>query len=102
LPAEGWAADLETGPMSRAEAADFDLDQMESDARLDEKTIVKIAEVFSILAQQWLLAHYEALHTGARDLLRDALETATHDAIFITVKLRRALEGRDRCKRSED
>src|SRR6185436_8301213 len=54
FPAEDWAADLETEPMSRAEAADFDLDQQESDARLDETTIVKIAEVFSILAQQWL------------------------------------------------
>jgi hypothetical protein len=97
-----WVTEFESDEMTPAESADFDRRERECDARLDDTSIMKIAETFSVLAHEWLAASQQSMRTGTDDVLREALEIATHDAFFIGAKLRRALRGRDYHERNDE
>ena len=94
--------EFESDEMTPTESAYFDRCERECDARLDDTTIMKIAEAFSMLAHEWLTTHHESVRLGADDVLHEALEIAAYDALFIAAKLRRALRGRDDHERNDD
>src|SRR5262245_29183607 len=93
-PLPGWLEDLVEEPISPTEAAEMTRRHDERRRRVEEMTMMQTAKAFMNLAHQWLDEWQEEL--GKRDdLVRDAFAIATHDFMFIRVKLHRALDGWD-------
>ena len=97
-----WIDAFKDEAMTLAERSDFDRRECELDARIDATSIMNIASPFSVLAHKWLTALGENAQRGTDSVIREALEIAAHDALFISAKLCRALHGRDRHERSGD
>ena len=98
----GWLADfdnVEPGPEDQ-EAAERDAQARR--ARIDENPVVKAAWAVSMLAYRWLKVKADGLRAAADPVLDEALTIATHDAFLVTVKLTRAVDGRDRFEQGED
>jgi hypothetical protein len=99
LPA--WISELENVEMTPAEEAEYDRLEAEREARVDATDVHQIAHGVSLLTHEWLPERYEALAARADSVLREALAVAIHDAFLISIKLDRALDGRDRHRRGE-
>jgi len=97
-----WLADFEGADSSPEAKRVFEREERERRARVDDNAIVKAAWVVSMLAYQWLKANDDRLRAAADPVLDEALTVATHDAFLVTVKLTRAVDGRDRFERGED
>ena len=97
-----WLADLANTEETPAEQAEFDRQERERETRVADTAIVKTARIYSLLSYRWLVARHEQLIARADRVLREALEIAEHDALFISAKLYRALSGRDRHSEDED
>ena len=96
LPAPpAWVAELNNVQMTPEEAADYDRRAKARDARVDDTSIMKIAWAYALLSHRWLTSRHEEVRAHADDVLREALEVALHDSVLVTVKLSRALHGRD-------
>jgi hypothetical protein len=86
--AQHEVSDEEMREMSRAEDA--------RRARVNESPILKDAWAVSMRGYQWLKDHASALRRAADPVLHEALDVVTHDVFLVTVKLSRAVDGRDR------
>ena len=101
-PSAEWIEAFESPEMTDAERADLDRRDREHEARIDDTSIMLMAHAFSEIANRWLAARSESLRAVADDVVREALEIAEHDTFFISAKLHRALDGRDRRHRNDD
>lgn len=101
-PIPEWLAEFENTEVSATDAAEYQRVEDARELRVRETTMVKLAEAFMMVAHRWFVARVETLRAGADDTVREALDIASHDAMFIMVKLRRALDGRDRHERGEE
>lgn len=97
-----WHADLENVEMTARERVEFERRENARDVRIGDTTIMTIAHACALLSHRWFTARYETVLTGADAVLREALEIAAHDAVFVAAKLNRALDGRDRHQHGED
>ena len=97
-----WLADFDNAEPSPEEQAAYEQDARARRARIDDNPVVKAAWAVSMLAYQWLKAKADGLRTAADPVLDEALTIATHDAFLVTVKLTRAVDGRDRFDQGED
>lgn len=88
--------------MTADERAEFDRRERERDARIRDTSIIKMAYACSLLSHRWCMARYDEVLGSADAVLKEALAIATHDAFLVTVKLNRALDGRDRHQRGEE
>jgi hypothetical protein len=97
-----WFADLDD--LSRAapeSVAAAERERRERQARVDAHPVVKGAWAVSMLASQWLKTRAEPLRRTADPLLAEALAIARHDLFLITVKLTRAVDGRDAARHGD-
>jgi hypothetical protein len=97
-----WLADVDNAEPGPEEQAAYERDARARRARIDDNPVVKAAWVVSMLAYRWLKAKADRLQAAADPVLDEALTVATHDAFLVTVKLTRAVDGRDRFDRGED
>jgi hypothetical protein len=95
-PIPEWVADFENIEITEADQAEYDRRETARDARIDESPIVTIAGAYAALSHQWFAERYQHVIARTDDVLTDAAAIVMHDALFIAVKLRRALDGRDR------
>jgi hypothetical protein len=96
------AADLWNVEMSPEERAAFDQREAARDARLDDEPMAMMAMAYTMLSYRWLSEHPGALPAVADPVLAEALDVVTHDSAFVSAKIHRALDGRDRCRHDED
>jgi hypothetical protein len=66
------------------------------DARTDAIPLARMLDTFMHRSHDWIDADGAVLEAHADPLVREAFTIASRDAVFIGVKLRRALDGRDR------
>jgi hypothetical protein len=97
-PLPEWAFDLENARMSPQEEEEWQRKYEESQDRVKASPISRAAYAFMNDARVWLTANRDALAT-ADDVVREALEVAEWDYMFICVKLNRALDGKDELDR---
>lgn len=97
-----WLQDFENAEMSEKELEAARAEEAARAARLKAMPVSSMAHDYSMLAHRWLKERYEGLRATADPLLSEALDIAMHDAFFVWVKLRRALDGRDRHLRGEE
>jgi hypothetical protein len=71
-------------------------------ARVEATATMKSAWAIPMTSMRWLRARAETVRAAADDVLKEALEIAQWDATFVTAKLGRALDGRDRHEHGED
>ena len=86
--AQREVSDAEMEAVSREEGA--------RRARVNESPLLKDAWAVSMRGYQWLKDHAPALRRAADPVLHEALEVVTHDIFLVTVKISRAIDGRDR------
>jgi hypothetical protein len=96
-----WVADGEDGEPAAEERARFERRKNERDARVRASSIMQIARACAMISHRWLTARYESLLASADAVLTEALAVVLHDAFFVSVKLNRALDGRDRYEHEE-
>lgn len=93
-PLPDWLVNFIEEPVSPDEEAAMIRHHDERQRRVEETTIMQAARAFMHLAHQWLSESHEELEKR-EDLVREAFAVATHDFMFIRVKLHRALDGLD-------
>jgi hypothetical protein len=91
-PVPDRQADLPNEEPTAAEAARWEREHDARKARVDATRVMRLAWPYSLLAHKWLMA---ARTQPVDPVIAEALSIVTHDASFITVKLHRALDGRD-------
>jgi hypothetical protein len=96
-----WLAALDSAEMSAEERAEYDRRERAHRARVDDSPIVKQAWAVSMLAHQWFTAHASAISAAADPVLSEALTIARYDEFLVTVKLTRAVDGRDAFEHGE-
>ena len=110
-PVDGEPAGRKGGPlaeelwnvrMSRDERDEFDRREGERRARLADEPIAIVAMAYTMLADRWLSEHHDALRAAADPVLAEALDLVSHDSVFVSAKLHRAFDGRDRHRHDED
>jgi hypothetical protein len=62
----------------------------------------KGAYTYMMRAVEWVQRHRDRLSSTVDPILAEAFEVVSWDVYLIRVKLRRALDGRDRCRREEE
>lgn len=73
-------------------------------ARLADGPLTTMARAYVMRSHEWLAerqVHHGALHAVADPVLAEALEVVAHDAAFVSAKIHRALNGRDRHREPE-
>jgi hypothetical protein len=100
-PVPDWLRDFENVEMSEQELEAARVEEAARDARLKATAVSSMAHDYAMLAHRWLKDRYEGLRATADPGLSEALDIVMHDAFFVWVKLRRALDGRDRYLRGE-
>ena len=98
----GWFTEPDEAGVGRDEIDVRERQRRERSARVDNHPVVRTSWAVSMLAYQWLKAHAEPLRRVADPVLSEAVVVATHDAFLVTVKLTRAVDGRDAFDRGED
>jgi hypothetical protein len=61
-----------------------------------------MAMAYTMLSHRWLNEGRDGLRAPADPVLVEALDIVEHDSAFVTAKLRRALDGRDRHRHGEE
>ena len=90
-----WLAESDNAEATPEETADFDRRLQARRARVEETSIMKVAWAFTQVSHIWLQSSGHTVRAAADTILQEAVTIADHDAVFITVKLSRALHGRD-------
>lgn len=80
---------------SEREMEELQREEDARDERIDESPLTTASERVRLLGRRWLDSYAEELSKQAGPALAEALEIACRDCLFIRVKLRRALRGRD-------
>jgi hypothetical protein len=101
-PVPDWLQDFENVEMSAKELEAARVEEAARNARLKATPVSSMAHDYAMLAHRWLKERYEGLRATADPVVSEALDVAMHDAFFVWVKLRRALDGRDRHMRGEE
>ena len=84
------------------ELAEVKREEAARDERIEDSPVATRSQIVSLLAHRWLEDHRERTSASADAVAVEALEIASRDGFFIHVKLRRALDGRDRVMHGED
>lgn len=92
---------LEDAEPRQAELDALTHEQRARRQRIEATALSRIAWSYSRHAHRWCAAH-DALATSPDSVLREAFDVISWDSAFITVKLHRALDGRDRHVRDGD
>ncbi len=77
-------------------------------ARVADEPLTSMARAYTMRSYRWLTEHHErddhqgALRTASDPVLAEALEVVAHDSAFVSAKIHRALDGRDRFGDEED
>jgi hypothetical protein len=100
-PAKSWL-DFENAHISEQELSRLQRSEEARHARVEATPIMKSAWAIPMTSLRWLRARAETVRAAADDVLKEALEIAQWDATFVTAKLGRALDGRDRHAHGED
>jgi hypothetical protein len=100
-PDREWLAELDSAELSAEERAEYDRRERARRARVDDSPIVKQGWAVSMLAHQWFTAHASAISAAADPVLSEALTVARFDEFLVTVKLTRAVNGRDEFEHGE-
>ena len=95
-----WLAELDNAELSPEERAEHDRRARTRRARVDDSPIVRQSWAVSMLAHQWFAAHASAI-AAADPVLGEALTVARYDEFLVTVKLTRAVNGRDEFEHGE-
>jgi hypothetical protein len=82
--------------------AEIDRSESARRARVEDAPLARMSMRFGMQADAWLEKHCHAVDAGADPVVREAFEIAGWDSYLIAVKLRRALDGRDRAICHED
>ncbi|HVQ15772.1 MAG TPA: hypothetical protein VMS40_19365 [Vicinamibacterales bacterium] len=82
--------------MSPEQLAEFDRQEAAREARVEASLAAGMARAHTIMASRWLDERFEPVRGAADSVLVEALDVVMHDALFIEVKIRRALDGKDR------
>jgi hypothetical protein len=94
-PAEPeWLKDLPNIDVSEDEALEWERSRAARRRSVDATPTVQRAEAYMLLARDWLRTHQD-LESSSDIVVREAFEVISYDAIFIRVKLHRALDSRD-------
>jgi hypothetical protein len=92
-----WLRDLENLEPNEAEAREFERLEAARDERLDASPLTTDAEIIRTLTCDWLESHRSA----AAPQLADAIRIISWDCDLISVKIHRALHGRDEAREGE-
>jgi hypothetical protein len=84
-----------------AEMAELRREEQARDARIEAIPVARMSDTYMHRSKDWIDAH-AALEQHADAIVREAFAVVCHDAFFIAVKLRRALNGRDRRMHGEE
>jgi hypothetical protein len=98
-PVPGWPANLPDDEPTPAESTRWRRERNARKARVDATRAMQLAWPYSLLVHKWLMA---ARMTPTDPAIAEALAIVAHDASLITVKLHRALDGRDLHRSGED
>jgi hypothetical protein len=95
-----WIAEA-SDELTAEECADFEAEERARDARVDATALSAMAWAYTRASHRWLRKGRDELRLTADAILAEALDIVSYDSTFITVKMHRALHGRDRCQRGE-
>ncbi len=95
-------AESRNGEMSPEESAEFHPREEARRVRLADEPLANMAMGYTMLAHRWLGEHHDALRATADPVFAEALDVVTHDSAFVSAKLHRALDGRDRHRHDEE
>jgi hypothetical protein len=95
-PVPEWLQNLANIEVSEKELEEARVEEAARDARMKATPLSATAHDYAMLAHRWLKDRYEGLRASADPVLSEALDIVMHDAFFVWVKLRRALDGLDR------
>jgi hypothetical protein len=98
----GVTAALWNLEMSPEESAAFDRNEAARRVRLVDEKMGTMATAYAMRACRWLNEHFEFLRAAADPVLAEALDVVTYDSVFVSAKVHRALDGRDRHRHDED
>jgi hypothetical protein len=99
---ERMVADWANTMPSPEELAAFDRQEKARSARLDALPLTRMSTVYTRRSAQWIDEHRPTLVAHLDPVVREAFAVVCWDAFFIGVKLRRALDGRDRRQHGEE
>lgn len=91
-----WLQEADALDMSPAERLAFAREEDARRARVNDTPILKRAWAASMLGYQWLKSSAGSMRAAGDPVLNEALDVVTHDVFLVTVKLSRAVDGRDR------
>jgi hypothetical protein len=94
--------ELDNSPVTPDELAEFERQERERDTRIGATAAMKLAWAYSREARDWLARYTESPGVPPDDIFKEAVAVAEHDAFFITVKIRRALRGRDQYREDNE
>jgi hypothetical protein len=95
---EGALWNVELSPEERAA---FDRREAARRHRLAQEPITTMATAYTMLSHGWLSEHPD-VPWAADPVVAEALNVVTHDWAFVSAKVHRALDGRDRHRYDED
>ena len=96
-----WLADFDNSEPTAEQAAEFEREYDERNARVDASAITPATRAYAILAFRWLVETAEAFQRMHDPVVHDALDVIAWDHILIGAKLHRALHGRDASRSDE-
>jgi hypothetical protein len=101
-PERPWLDQLEHDPPTLRELEERERVERERDRRIDAMPVLKLAWAFSRGAREWFFRFSESPGAPPDDIFKEALAVAAHDAFLVTVKIHRALRGRDQYREDND
>lgn len=90
-----WLANFDNAEPTAEDAAEFEREYDERNARVDASPITPATRAYAALAYRWLVETAEAFQQMRDPVVHDALDVIAWDHILIGAKLHRALHGRD-------
>src|SRR5207245_1517733 len=99
--APAWHAELQSVQLSSKDEAELERQQAARKRRVGATPLSKMAWAYAMLSHRWATEWYDRVQGTSDIVLDDALEVVMRDSTFITVKLHRALDGRDRYQHDE-
>jgi len=97
-----FAGAFDNVEMSPQERAEFDRDEGARDARIEALPASTMSHAYAMVSHRWLQERDEGLRARADPVLAEAFDVVTHDSALVTVKVHRALDGRDRYQHDRD
>jgi hypothetical protein len=97
-----FEAELLNVEMSPEESAAYDRREAARHARLTGEPIAVMSTAYTMLSHRWLSEHAGALRAAADLVLTEALDLVAYDSAFVSAKIHRALDGRDRHRHDEE